>query len=149
MESLGGGAMSKVVLIYLFFIPSLVAFASDIKCTYNAQMKYNVQGGFKTETISFCTRSSGPKFFSINCKNNDCEALRSLKIKRKIKLGGIRGNPLFQLCHIVKGVPKRVFIQNKQSLRESTLCFFKDKSFVNVGFIYTTLQGRGSEREVI
>ena len=99
-------------------------------------------GSSKTEKSEMCLDFQSGKILSQNCRTQNCEVSIALRKAETVTFpkwrGELRGNPLFQVCEELGGIPQLLKFEKNQNTYNRCL-FAKDHSYVDLGQIQAKL----------
>lgn len=125
----------KTLFFIILLIFSSFALSQEV-CVQAGKIKHIYQTKKVIEKKGFCY---GPEFGaikSLSCKKGKCQAYQFKKLSEKAKEGllGEFGSPGFKLCiKFYHSIPQIISYNVKGEWKSSSICIFKDKSFIDTG----------------
>lgn len=125
----------KAVLIFLLIVLSgQVSLAS--RCSPLGKFRFIEKQKKVTQAFAYCFDESKNQLLSQSCEKK-CTAKEKRFLPGSLEfLDRQDGDPLFTYCYLFKGTPMMVEFLWDQEWRETSICMFEDKSFVNLSYLF-------------
>ncbi len=126
-------------LLFIFSLTFTLSASADLKWFSNGKLRFIEDGKTKVVTSPLCRDEAKNLLLSQSCqKNKNCEAKRERFLPPSYQsLDESIGDPLFKYCYLFDGTPALVEYQLKKEWRETSICKFKDKSFINLSYLHS------------
>jgi hypothetical protein len=127
----------KILLITLI---SLKIFANNCFGRNEGKIRFINNGSQVVESAEYCTIRDGKEIIMKKCTYDRILCMSTSIIQKSVEVSNINsdiGNPLFKVCHTLGGSPKIIEFWNGKGWKKSSICTFKDKSYIGLNEFYS------------